>query len=157
METPPTFRRSLRFAMLYYIFVFTCLIPSCFAFGGHHLSPRIAIVWSLISSVLNFSVSHSSIFLISCHVWRSRMTMNPRIPTMPGRSTSGFHRPARRCLDQARSAVRCSASGMKGWRHLDKNRARLGVVIQDAYSYVSSSFLRNPCLETHPRFGKQTT
>ena len=24
---------------------------------------------------------------------RSRMTIDPRIPTMPGRSTSGFHRP----------------------------------------------------------------
>ena len=27
---------------------------------------------------------------------RSRMTTDPRIPTMPGRSTSGFHRPGRR-------------------------------------------------------------
>ena len=26
---------------------------------------------------------------------RSRMTIDPRIPTMPGRSTSGFHRPGR--------------------------------------------------------------
>ena len=26
---------------------------------------------------------------------RSRMTIDPRIPTMPGRSTSGFHRPDR--------------------------------------------------------------
>ena len=29
---------------------------------------------------------------------RSRMTINPRIPTMPGRSTSGFHQPDRHCL-----------------------------------------------------------
>ena len=28
----------------------------------------------------------------------SRMTIDPRIPTMPGRSTSGFHRPGRCCL-----------------------------------------------------------
>ena len=41
---------------------------------------------------------------------RSRMTIDPRIPTMPGRSTSGFHRPGRHCLHQARSAVRCPAS-----------------------------------------------
>ena len=29
---------------------------------------------------------------------RSRMTIDPRIPAMPGRSTSGFHRPGRPCL-----------------------------------------------------------
>ena len=28
---------------------------------------------------------------------RSRMTIDPRIPTMPGRSTSGFHQPGRHC------------------------------------------------------------
>ena len=36
----------------------------------------------------------------------SRMTTDPRIPTMPERKTSGFHRPGRHCLHQARSAVR---------------------------------------------------
>ena len=43
------------------------LSSCCFAFCGHHLSPinRIAIVFSLLSSVSNFSMSHSSIFLIS--------------------------------------------------------------------------------------------
>ena len=29
---------------------------------------------------------------------RSRMTIEPRIPTMPGRKTSGFHRPGRHRL-----------------------------------------------------------
>ena len=29
---------------------------------------------------------------------RSRMTIYPRIPTMPGRNTSGFHGPGRHCL-----------------------------------------------------------
>ena len=29
---------------------------------------------------------------------RSRMTIDPRISTMPGRSTSGFHQPGRHCL-----------------------------------------------------------
>ena len=28
---------------------------------------------------------------------RSRMTIDPRIPAMPGRSMSGFHRPGRHC------------------------------------------------------------
>ena len=45
---------------------------------------------------------------------RSRMTIDPCIPTMPGRSSSGFHRPGRHCLHQARSAGRCSASRMEG-------------------------------------------
>ena len=35
----------------------------------------------------------------------SRMTVEPRIISMPGRSTSGFHRSGRLCLHQARSAV----------------------------------------------------
>ena len=54
---------------------------------------------------------------------RSRMTIDPRIPTIPGRSTSGFHQPGRHCLHQARSAVRCSASRMKGELHPSKNRS----------------------------------
>ena len=53
---------------------------------------------------------------------RSRMINYTRIPTMPGRSTSGFHQPGRHCLHQARSAVRCSASRMKGELHPSKNR-----------------------------------
>ena len=47
----------------------------------------------------------------------SRVTVDPRVLTMPGRSMSGFHRPGRHCLHQARSAVRCSASRMKGELH----------------------------------------
>ena len=40
---------------------------------------------------------------------RRRMTIDPRIPNMPRRSTSDFHQPGRHCFHQARSAVRCSA------------------------------------------------
>ena len=29
---------------------------------------------------------------------RSRMTIDPRIPTMPGRRTSGFYQPDKHCL-----------------------------------------------------------
>ena len=36
---------------------------------------------------------------------RSRMTVDPRILAMPGRSTSGFHRPGRQWLHQARSVT----------------------------------------------------
>ena len=32
---------------------------------------------------------------------RSRMTIDPCIPTMPGRSTSDFHQPGRHCLHHA--------------------------------------------------------
>ena len=49
---------------------------------------------------------------------RSCMAIDPRIPTMSGRSMSGFHRPGRHCLHQARNAaVRCSVSRMKGELH----------------------------------------
>ena len=47
----------------------------------------------------------------------SRMTIDPRIPAMPGRGTSGFHRPDGHCLHQMRSAEGCSASHMKGKLH----------------------------------------
>ena len=53
----------------------------------------------------------------------SRMTIDARIPTMPGRSTSGFHQPGRYRLHQARSAVRCSTSRMKVELHPSKNRS----------------------------------
>ena len=42
------------------------------------------------------------------------MTTDPRIPTMPGRSTSGFHRPSRHCSHQARKVF--SESHMHGVR-----------------------------------------
>ena len=42
------------------------------------------------------------------------MTIDPRIPTMPGRSTSGFHQPGRHFLHHARSAVRGSIKGEAG-------------------------------------------
>ena len=66
---------------------------------------------------------------------RSRMTIDPRIPTMPGRSTSGCHQLGRHCLHQARSAVRCSASRMEGELHPSKNRS------QDGLRHVVPTFL----------------
>ena len=53
---------------------------------------------------------------------RSSMNIDHRIPTMPGRSTSGIHRPGRHRLHQERSAVRCWASRMKGEQHPTKKR-----------------------------------
>ena len=55
--------------------------------------------------------------------YRSRMTTDPRIPTMPGRSTSGFHQPGRHGLRQPRGAVRCSASRMNGELRSSRNRS----------------------------------
>ena len=46
---------------------------------------------------------------------------DPRIPTMPGRRTSGFHRPGRHCWCRARSALRCSPSRIKGELHPTQN------------------------------------
>ena len=40
-------------------------LPSCFAAYGHHLSPRIAFVFSLLSGVPKISMPHPSISLIS--------------------------------------------------------------------------------------------
>ena len=60
IETPPTFGRSVR---LFPILHRNCLLitsPSCFAVCGHHLSPRMAIVFSLLSSIPNSSMSHTS-------------------------------------------------------------------------------------------------
>ena len=67
VEKTPTFGRSLRFSHMLHVNFLLILSSCCFAFCGHHLSPinRIAIVFSLLSSVSNFSMSHSSIFLIS--------------------------------------------------------------------------------------------
>ena len=58
------------------------------------------------------------------------------IPILPGRTTSGCHRPGRHCLHQARSAVRCSASRMKGERHvgLFSNHSLIGVIRETACS-----------------------
>ena len=53
---------------------------------------------------------------------RSRMTIDSLIPTMPGRSMSGFQQQGRHCLHQARSAVRCSASRL--WRELHRSKNR---------------------------------
>ena len=53
---------------------------------------------------------------------RSLNMIDPRTPTMPGRSTLGFHRPGRHCVHQARSVVRCSASRIKDELHPTKSQ-----------------------------------
>ena len=50
---------------------------------------------------------------------RSLKTVDSRIPTMPGRRSSGFHRPGRHRVHQ--SAVRCLARRMKGELHPTRN------------------------------------
>ena len=45
---------------------------------------------------------------------RGIKTIDPRIPTMPGRSMLGFHRPGKHRVHQGRSAARCSASRING-------------------------------------------
>ena len=58
IETPTTFGRSLRFFHILHGNCLLILSPSCFAVCGHHLSPRIAIVFSLLSSLPLFHVTH---------------------------------------------------------------------------------------------------
>ena len=53
----------------------------CLAAYSHHLSPRIAIAFSTLSGVPDFSMSHSSIFIISTNTSRSSM-YNSHSPTM---------------------------------------------------------------------------
>ena len=56
----------------------------------------------------------------SVHI-HSLMTIDPRLPIMLGWSASGFHKPDRHRVHQARSTVRCSTSRMKGELHYIKN------------------------------------
>ena len=69
------------------------LSPSCFATCGNHLSRKTAIVFSLLYCVGGGwggggGCTHAT------H-GRNRMTIDPRIPTMPGRSMLSFHRRGR--------------------------------------------------------------
>ena len=66
--------------------------------------------------------SIEEMYSISCMSVVVCMTIDPRIPTRPERSMSGFHRPGRHFLHQAQSAVRWRASRMKGELHPTKNR-----------------------------------
>ena len=66
IETPPTSGLSLRFFHVLHRKFLLILSPSCFAFVcGHHLSSRIAIVFSILSSLPNSSTSRTSNLLIS--------------------------------------------------------------------------------------------
>ena len=70
---------------------------------------------------------------------RSLMTIDPRILTMPGRNTSGFYQPGRHCLHQARSAVACLVSRMKGELTPTKTRLRGGLGGVSVIPWTSSA------------------
>ena len=65
IDTPPTFRRSLRFFHVLHGNCLFILSPSCFAVRGYHIFLRIAIVFSLLSSLPKTSTSHTFDSLIS--------------------------------------------------------------------------------------------
>ena len=65
IKTPQTFGCSLRFFHVLHINCLLMLSRSCFAFFDHHLSPRIAIVFSLLSGLPNSPISHPSNFFVS--------------------------------------------------------------------------------------------
>ena len=73
IETPPTFGCSVRFFHILHKKCLLILFPSCFAVCGHHVSPRIAIVFSLLPGLPNVSTSHSSNFTISSNTSRSSL------------------------------------------------------------------------------------
>ena len=75
--------------------------------------PTVAVAWPSLLDLTVGKAREGEGVLMVMH-GRSRMTIEPRIPTMPGWSTSGFHRPGRHSSGQARSAVRCLASRVKG-------------------------------------------
>ena len=86
---------------------------------------------------------------------RSRLTIDPRIPTMPGRSTSAFHQSGRHCLHQARSAMRCSAS-MKGELHPSQSRSYDGLLHLVPNSLLMSDSTNGlPCFLVWPLQRKQ--
>ena len=60
---------------------------------------------------------------------RSRMTVDPRIPTMPGRSPSSFHRPGRHRLHQAQSAVRMGGGWIVKIDRTWENRSKRPVMV----------------------------
>ena len=68
------------------------------------------------NELMRFLVGPSTVKGEGTHVMhsRTRMAIDPRIPTMPGLSTSSFHRSGRHRVHQARSAVTWSASRMEG-------------------------------------------
>ena len=70
------------------------------------------------------------------------MTIDHRIPTLPGRSTSGFYRPGRHGVHQARIAVRCSASRIKGELHPTKNHVSGGL------PHLVRTCMSDDCLES---------
>ena len=84
------------------------------------MSCMVVVVWGLtLVSLQSRGRGGVLIFMRGC----SRMTIDPRIPAMPGRSTSSFHQPGRHCLHQARSAVRSWASRMQGELHQGYGRS----------------------------------
>ena len=81
-EIPPTFGRSLCFFRMSHIICLLILSTSCFAVYGHHLSPRTAIVFSLLSSLSNSSISHTSnVLIFSSNASRSSLYIS-HSPTM---------------------------------------------------------------------------
>ena len=77
-------------------------------------------------NVQHYSGSGGGVFTQFVH-GRSQITVNPPIPTVPGRSTPGVHQPGRHCLHQAQSSVRCSLSRIKSGLHPSTNCSQDGL------------------------------
>ena len=68
----------------------------------HRIDIELASPWLLFPYVTSCAGGGRVYVLIHCHVMHgrinSRMIIDPRLPKMPGSSTSVFHRPGRHCL-----------------------------------------------------------
>ena len=86
---------------------------------------------------------------------RSRMTIDPRIPTMPGQSTPDFHRPGSHCLHQARSPLSIRQIAWRVGCILLRTACETGFLhVNDSVrwgGYITLFF--GPCLSSHVRRG----
>ena len=78
-----------------------------------HMFPYRVVAWNAMQLPLASHPAHRGWGGIVMH-GRSLMAIDPRITTMPERSTSCFHRPGRHCLHQARSGEVFGVSH-EGW------------------------------------------
>ena len=85
--------------------------------GGITMQTHIAKAWgwSLDAYIEGQGGGAGRVIILSC-LTVGRRAIDPRIPTIPGRSTSGFDRPSRHCLHQSRKGGVNDRSTAMAWR-----------------------------------------
>ncbi|CAM9135983.1 unnamed protein product [Laminaria digitata] len=83
---------------------------------------------------------------------RSRMTMDPRIPTMPGRSASGFHPPGRHLPHK----------DMDTWEaypnreHMNTSSHHGHIDMHPNHGHIPKSRTHTQTMDTYPNYGNMT-